>query len=345
MNPKEAFMEMVRKTKHYLYKNKLETMVLGISGGIDSTVVAFICAEVAAQTNYEKNFMFLSLPSSTNSNGETLIARKIIDELTCEKKENKEIKIEEYYRNVASINGDLTDMDPICLGNIKARLRMMILYNFAYLNKGIVMDTDNLTEHYTGFFTVHGDVGDLSPMGGSLWKTDVYDVAEWLRKEAQSYESDLVLFECASDEERAEYAKILKHSIDLFPTDGNGTSKGGCDMDQLAPGYTYKEVDAVLKMYIKCKEIRNEFGIKDVYKTGGKYHFIYNDGKEEDVSSNIVNMFNSNEKMKSILFDYKEIANEYFGGNETIVVNLINRVERTQFKREKSPVRFILENV
>ena len=46
-------------------------------------------------------------------------------------------------------------------GNIKARIRMMYLYNVAQINKGLVLSTDNYTEYLLGFWTLHGDVGDF----------------------------------------------------------------------------------------------------------------------------------------------------------------------------------------
>ena len=51
---------------------------------------------------------------------------------------------------------------------------MIMLYNAASIFKGLVVDTDNLSEHYLGFWTMHGDVGDFKPIG-KLWKTEVYD--------------------------------------------------------------------------------------------------------------------------------------------------------------------------
>lgn len=55
----------------------------------------------------------------------------------------------------------MPEQTKIANGNIMARLRMMYLYNQAGIKKGIVIDTDNLTEHYLGFWTIHGDEGDL----------------------------------------------------------------------------------------------------------------------------------------------------------------------------------------
>ena len=68
MNYKKVFDTMVSETAHYLTKNGLKTMVLGLSGGIDSTVTAAICHEVVARYP-EQQFKFIgvSLPCSSNS--------------------------------------------------------------------------------------------------------------------------------------------------------------------------------------------------------------------------------------------------------------------------------------
>ena len=124
-------------------------------------------------------------------------------------------------------------------GNIKARLRMIYLYNIASVTGGMVMDTDNLTEHYLGFWTIHGDVADYNPIGG-LWKHEVYALCKYL------------FTEVFTDTNDARY-QALKSAYDIMPTDGNGVSAGG-DMAQIAPGHTYEEVDDILKSYISKKD-------------------------------------------------------------------------------------------
>ena len=124
-------------------------------------------------------------------------------------------------------------------GNIKARLRMIYLYNLASVTGGMVMDTDNLTEHYLGFWTIHGDVADYNPIGG-LWKHEVYALCKYLFTEVFTDTTD------------ARY-QALKSAYDIMPTDGNGVSAGG-DMAQIAPGHTYEEVDDILNSYISKKD-------------------------------------------------------------------------------------------
>jgi NAD+ synthetase len=121
--------------------------------------------------------------------------------------------------------------DKIRLGNIKARIRMIILYDMAQKFGGLVMSTDNLTELYLGFWTLHGDVGDLGLIQ-KLWKTDVYQMSRYL------IDTELT-------DPRAK--KALQDCIDAVPTDGLGITKS--DLEQIG-GNSYTEVDEVLYNYL-----------------------------------------------------------------------------------------------
>ena len=115
---------------------------------------------------------------------------------------------------------------------------MIYLYNIASVTGGLVMDTDNLTEHNLGFWTIHGDVADFNPIGG-LWKHEVYQLCKYL------------FTEVFPDEEDVRY-QALKAGYGIMPTDGNGVAAGG-DMAQIAPGHTYEEVDDILDSYLKAR--------------------------------------------------------------------------------------------
>jgi NAD+ synthetase len=233
MEYKRAFETMVEKTAEYLSKSRLKTMVLGLSGGIDSTVTAAICHEVVKR-HPEQGFKFIgvSMPCSTNSSEENDSAssamRAFCDEWWVENLQKEFLLMratcEQRYAST-----------PLSQGNIKARLRMIYLYNIASVTGGLVMDTDNLTEHYLGFWTIHGDVADLNPIGG-LWKHEVYGLCRYL------------FTEVFTDSGSAPY-QALRAAYDIMPTDGNGVAAGG-DMAQIAPGHTYEEVDDILNAYV-----------------------------------------------------------------------------------------------
>lgn len=230
----KVFERIVRKTKDYIVSEGIQSLVLGISGGIDSTVVAAIGKEVSDE---------LDIPligrSLTIKNGkEEFSLAKLVGTVFCD--DFKEVYLWDVYNDISrefqSREGEGTNISE---GNIMARLRMIYLYNLAGLRKGIVLDTDNLTEHYLGFWTIHGDEGDYNPIGG-LWKTEVYGLAEYLKevykKKALSSMGDIL------DVRYYNMFKAVEESIAAIPTDGN---VGGGDMDQIG-ARNYFDVDKVL---------------------------------------------------------------------------------------------------
>jgi NAD+ synthetase len=123
-------------------------------------------------------------------------------------------------------------------GNIQARLRMIYLYNLASIHKGLVMDTDNLTENNLGYFTIHGDVGDFNPIGG-LWKTEVFKLAEWLFNKYKN-----------NDHTYLTKAEAVWASLQLKPTAGLGITNN--DLEEIG-AESYDQVDTVLQDLLAWK--------------------------------------------------------------------------------------------
>lgn len=225
MDFQRIYDNLVFGLSEYCKANDIKSMVLGISGGIDSTVTAVIANAVSSETNIP--LIGVSLPSTTNSDGETSTAT-LVGNAFCTKFgeysiNNKFLQMEAFVNLIA---GGINETK-VAKGNIKARIRMLTLYHIASLTGGIVLDTDNATEHYTGFFTIHGDEGDIGVLR-DMDKSTIYDFANWLVKES----------EILNEEQNS----AVIESILLTPTDGNGV---GCDLDQFGLK-TYKEVDAVV---------------------------------------------------------------------------------------------------
>ena len=244
MDYAKVFETMVNETQKYLENNNLFAMILGISGGLDSTVTAAICHEVEKR-NPKLKFYGVSLPCSSNSGTENNSANTCMKAF-CKAGNYWVENLQKEYtliKSTCELHGDSTH---ISQGNLKARLRMMYLYNLASINKGIVMDTDNLTEHYLGFFTIHGDVADFNPIGG-LWKHEVYELAKYIRE----YYAGM-LYQCYD----ANKINALDFAINIMPTDGNGVNCFG-DMGQIAPAFVhdknieaYTKVDDIIKTYL-----------------------------------------------------------------------------------------------
>jgi len=252
MNYEKAIANIRKELKDYLLKCNLQSLVIGISGGIDSC----LCAALAYPVCDELNIPLIgrSLPTSTNAPDEIERAR-LTGKVFCNFFD--EVNLAKYFENLSDLNTDpalsyITDLSivipekdddksfKIRNGNIKARLRMIYLYNLASKNRGIVLSTDNYTEYLLGFWTLHGDVGDYG-MIQNLWKTEVYEMSQWM------VENDCKFL----DEQTA-----LQLTINAMATDGLGVSNLG-DLGQIMPDWTgtsrdgYKEVDRILQLIEK----------------------------------------------------------------------------------------------
>lgn len=263
MENSKVFEHLIETTENYIVSNGLESMVLGISGGIDSTVCAAICHEVSLRSNRQIKFIGRSLPIKNQvMYSEEYDASKLVGNAFCddfrvvnlswiyenmlgeivEHEENKRVKGFSY----KGIEDKSENQTPIANGNIQARLRMAYLYNLAGINKGLVIDTDNLTEHYLGFFTIHGDQGDFNPIGG-LWKTEVYQLAKHIAYEYKKKAENLIDDDIILSHTYEKMYNALWASFRLTPTDGLGISNS--DLEQIGAD-NYNQVDDILQTVV-----------------------------------------------------------------------------------------------
>lgn len=258
----KVFEVLVKETANYVKVNNLRAMVLGISGGIDSTVVAAICHEVSKQTGIL--LIGRSLPIKNKS--DEFATSVHVGEAFCN--EFKVYRLERSYRATLFDAGDVNmansyyldeleempSRTPIANGNLQARCRMMYLYDIASRYKGLVMSTDNQTEYQLGFWTIHGDVGDFDPIQ-DLWKTEVYGLANYLQDhyKSKALRND---YKETCDNYKAMSCAIY-NSCKLVPTDGLGISNS--DLEQIG-AKSYAEVDDILSRYIPFKEYRQKHG-------------------------------------------------------------------------------------
>lgn len=272
LNYEHVFSVLVDKTAEYITKNNLKAMVLGISGGIDSTVVAAICHEVSKKTGIP--LIGRSLPIKNKS--DEFDVSKLVGEAFCD--EFKVFNLSSSYKSVlfdlcadtglikdckgydwywVSDLEELAGRTPIANGNIQARCRMIHLYDIASIRKGLVMSTDNQTEYQLGFWTIHGDVGDFDPIQ-DLWKTEVYGLANYLRDRYKSKALEALHndYKETCDKYRA-MSYAVYSSCKLIPTDGLGISNS--DLEQIG-AKSYDEVDDILSRYIPFKEYRQKHG-------------------------------------------------------------------------------------
>jgi len=220
---------------NFLNKNSdIKALVLGVSGGIDSALVAALVRMFAKD---RVKLIGLSLPTMTNTLEEKERAEAICVNF-CDK--SSLLQIGNATTNFISelipeLENPTSLADKIRIGNIKARIRMIRLYDEAKKYGGLVLSTDNYTEYLLGFWTLHGDCGDLGIIQ-QLFKTEVYGLAKYIVENV-----DLT----------AGQKKALQSCIDAKPTDGLGISDN--DLEQLNPERKigtyingYKEVDDIL---------------------------------------------------------------------------------------------------
>lgn len=256
----ELFNDIVDFSADYIMKNNLRSAILGISGGIDSTVVAAILHETTKRiheinTEYDFTFYSYTLPTETTNPKELHIARMVGYAFTNINKLFIEHNITDISAKVITDFQEFWGMDKFAQGNIKARLRMMYLYNKARENGGFVVGTDNYTEMLLGFSTIGGDaLADYMPLQ-YLWKTDVYGIARYL---VNKY----------VDENDWQKVAAVTASIEIPPQDGLGISNS--DMEQIG-ARNYFDVDHILYVYenFMAETIHNydDFLKSDEYKT------------------------------------------------------------------------------
>lgn len=271
----KVFNTLVKETGEYITNNHLQCMVLGISGGIDSTVVAAICHEVSKNTGIP--LLGRSLPIK-NKDDEFDVS-KLVGEAFCDDFKVSNLEVGRLYthtlNHIKMFEGDF--QTPIADGNIQARLRMIYLYNLASTHKGLVMSTDNQTEYQLGFWTIHGDVGDFNPIQ-DLWKTEVYALANYLFDKYDYWRNPLANDAGGSIWNEKAY-QALKQSIALTPTDGLGISNS--DLEQIG-AKSYDEVDDILQTLLPIEHwIKQQPDILVVREFNETLDFLYSKYNQE----------------------------------------------------------------
>jgi NAD+ synthetase len=271
LNYEKVFNTLVEKTANYVTKSNLHAMILGISGGIDSTVCAAICHEVSKKTGIP--LIGRSLPTTFNKK-EEITSADLVGNAFCD--DYKEVSISKLCWTFAEvlIGYEKSAQTNLANGNIQARLRMIYLYNLASIHKGLVIDTDNLTEHNLGYWTIHGDVGDFNPIGG-LWKTEVFELAEWIMNWYGSYTHTYFY---TDSPEMIEYkqgnlykARAIRESLKLKPTAGLGITNN--DLEEIG-AESYDQVDAILQEILAWKTFNRDNNITYANKKDEKEAFL-----------------------------------------------------------------------
>jgi len=214
MTPKQRAKYITAWIKKYVRDNKIKTLVVGVSGGIDSAVVSTLCAHTGLPTyavcmpiRQSKHTHDLSMAHAQWLSDQFDNVQQFVIDLTPTFKQFEKAT-------------DTVFDNELAYANSRSRLRMMTLYQIAQSQNGIVVGTGNKVEDFgVGFFTKYGDGGvDISPIG-DCFKTQVWDMGRELG--------------------------VLQEIIDAVPTDGLWAD-GRTDEQQL--GMTYPELEQAMAL-------------------------------------------------------------------------------------------------
>lgn len=173
MKLKEYLLEIEKFIKDYLESNHMDKIILGLSGGVDSSLVAALTKEAVGKDR----LMCIMMPIESNP-ADLEDAIKVAEALDV-----NYIVLdgsEPFRANVKLFQEQGIELDRSTLSNLKVRMRMSYLYAYAQKARGLVIGTDNMDERYTGYFTKYGDgAADLLPIV-YLTKAEVVEAAKIL---------------------------------------------------------------------------------------------------------------------------------------------------------------------
>lgn len=200
----DVIRKIVQWLKDELNVTKTKGFVLGLSGGLDSAV----CAALTKKVTDDCLGLILPIESDVHDLDDASEMATVISLKT------QYIDLTSVYSSLIEF---LPDSNQVALGNIKARLRMVVLYYYANLNNYLVCGTGNKTELTLGYFTKYGDgASDILPLG-DLYKSEVRELATALN--------------------------IPEAIIEKTPS--AGLWKGQTDEEEI--GYSYDELDRTLQ--------------------------------------------------------------------------------------------------
>lgn len=215
-------------------------VVMGVSGGVDSALSAFLSARALGPAN----LLALRLPYQTSSQESLDHAQLVIDKLGCP---SKTIEITEA---VDAILEQYPEATPVRRGNVMARVRMINIYDQSAAFPGLVVGTGNKTESLLGYSTIHGDGAfDFNPLA-DLYKAQVRQLAEELGvpKVIIDKAPSADLWAGQTDEEEIGYSYDDMDQI-FFCLVEEGYTRDECITEGFAPEF----VDAIIKRIKKYR--------------------------------------------------------------------------------------------
>jgi NAD+ synthase (glutamine-hydrolysing) len=223
----EVWAALVVGLRDYVRKNGFRSVVLGLSGGIDSSVVAAIAVDALGADRV----VGVSMPSGYSSD------HSRDDAADLARRTGLDYRVEPIQPMVDSYLSQLK-LDGLAVENLQARVRGVVLMALSNQEGHLVLTTGNKSELAVGYSTLYGDsVGGYNPIK-DVWKTRVWQLARWRN---------------AAAVERGEVYPIPRRSIDKPPS--AELRPGQLDTDSLPD---YDVLDAVLTGYVDADQGRDD---------------------------------------------------------------------------------------
>jgi len=236
-------------------KSSTGGVVMGISGGIDSSVAAQLCTEALGS---DRVFGVI-MPSKSSQRSDIEDAESIVKKLGIDYKKIPLDNIISLFEHTLTGNGKISDRK--VLGNLTARVRMVILYYFANSMNYLVCGTGNKSEIMCGYFTKYGDGGcDILPIG-DIYKTEIFEFAKYLG--------------------------ISRKIIEKPPSAGLWVGQ----TDEQEMGITYRELDSILMQVDNSSDIESNFSnFSDISKIN----------KDSEIINKIFNFIKGSEHKRNL---------------------------------------------
>jgi len=176
INEKKAIDYTIKWIRDYFKPLKTKKAIIGLSGGSDSSFTAYVCSLALGS----KNVLGMIMPSDSNPKEDENDAYSVAKAIGIK---TKKINISPIMKSIEKENPELNKAkNRIARANIKARLRMLLLYKEANELGAIVAGTDDRSEHDLGYYTKYGDGGVDINVPEHLYKTQLRQILFWIEK-------------------------------------------------------------------------------------------------------------------------------------------------------------------
>jgi NAD+ synthase len=195
-----------------VHKSGIKNVVLGLSGGIDSAVVAVLLQRV-----FGDHFLSIMMPNRYSSQSSLDDANELVEKFDIR---SEVVSIDPYVESYLKSNSS-NKLSSLRVGNFSARVRMATLFDISARESALVIGTSNKSELLLGYGTLFGDLASAINPIGDMYKSEVFEFAKYLGVPDSIIEKP--------------------PSADLY----EGQS------DEADLGYTYAQLDSVMKMYVE----------------------------------------------------------------------------------------------